>query len=251
MDGTASPSVTDWMQGIGNIVQSIIAIFTAVASLWVAVSANKLSHAQIRPVLSLDVENGRRYAMVQLKNHGMGAATITKATYKLYGQGPRVDSQELFASKQERWWSLNRLFKMPQDQIVEARVRHSIRDDGGPAGNIGNRVYLLRHKQVHPPGYPDLTFQQLRDVLDPDGGNVEQYRVAGRVLQANGDIVLMRAAVREDTTSGTDPTPARSWLLLLQKMLNGAVVEVEYTDPRGRTIVFIDVISMPAPPEGA
>uniref|UniRef100_A0A383W8N3 Uncharacterized protein n=1 Tax=Tetradesmus obliquus TaxID=3088 RepID=A0A383W8N3_TETOB len=156
---------------------------------------------------------------------------LLQITYKLYGQQAREDILEE---------------DLENEDNLQKAVEASIRADGEPTGG---RVYLLRHKEVHQPHEPDLSIPQLRELLDV--GNVEEGMVAGQVLKAGGNIVLLRAAVREDP-AGIDNGPARAWLRLLRRMVNGAVVEVEYTDARGiKMPKYIGVITMPAPPAPA
>ncbi|WIA40900.1 hypothetical protein OEZ86_004561 [Tetradesmus obliquus] len=226
----ASPSVTDWMQGVGNIVQAGISLCTAIATLLVAWYAYRVSQGQIRPLLSLAIENGKRHTQIQLLNNGLGPAVITKVTYKLrHETKPRVDIKKMDLRKQED---------------LDQAVADSVGEGGQPAGS---RVYLLRHKEVHLPGEVDLTRARRRDLLDPVGQNTEQGTVAGKVLKAEGNIVLLRAEVKQDP-AGIDNGPARTWLLLLRKMVNGTVITVEYTDARGAKMSkFIGVITMPAP----
>lgn len=66
------------MQGVGNIVQAFIAFLTLLATVAIALYAYRVSQGQIRPLLSLDIENGKRYTLIQLLNNGLGPANITK-----------------------------------------------------------------------------------------------------------------------------------------------------------------------------
>lgn len=115
---------------------------------------------------------------------------------------------------------------------LQAAVDDSVTPDGEPTGS---RVYLLQHKEVHEEGVPHLTKADLGKLLG--GSNVEEGVVAGQVLKAGGNIVLLRAEVKQDPPwrawQERECERGKAWLWLLRRMVNAAVIEVEYTDARG------------------
>lgn len=73
-------TATDWMQGVGNIIQAVGNIAQVVAAAFIAFYAYRISQAQIKPILVLECSQGGR--VLTSRNNGLGPALITSIDFE-------------------------------------------------------------------------------------------------------------------------------------------------------------------------
>lgn len=188
-------STTDWMQGVGNIIQAFFGIVIGVAAICLTVvtnrladAANTLALAAIRPYLLVQTSHGKLFIKVVLKNDGGGPAIINSVTYQRTGA----------------------------PMVTDTKAEH----DAHPDDFYG----LLDYKDHDVVPRADRLENLLANPSEPADNNIG-YKIAGEALGTGKELVLLACKV-QNTDDG------RAFLNSIRASLDGAVITIRYQDAR-------------------